>query len=230
MAEEIQKNIGVLPPLPPSAIGKEFVNAVPKVILDTARYIRLPDTDFARPYMSVPGGPTFVWPLGIEGFEIQDQAELGIHKYIGDIELDVEVMHRNQATITISGIFPGHTSTEEHACLRTVFQAVQPPGGKVLHLPHVLSQAQFVACQSLNHIRMRRTSGKTLHTRSWSSELELAQTPLARHQSSLLRLARRLLGHQGLGLPCDGYCKYASQDRTDGLWRCAQVDVALQQN
>jgi hypothetical protein len=148
MAEEIQKNIGVLPPLPPSAIGKEFVNAVPKVILDTARYIRLPDTDFARPYITVPGGPSFVWPLGIEGFEVQDQAELGIHKYIGDIELDVEVMHRNQATITLSGVFPGHTSTENMLGLRTVFQAEQPPGGKILHLPHVLSQAQFSCVRS----------------------------------------------------------------------------------
>jgi hypothetical protein len=149
MAETTQNNIGALPPLPLSAVGDEFANAIPKTIRDTARYLRLPDQDFARPYISVPGGPTFVWPLGIEGFELQDAAELGIHKYIGDIQLDVEVTHRNQATLVLSGIFPGHTSVKNMQALRLVFQAEQPPTGKILHVPGVLAQAQFIACQSL---------------------------------------------------------------------------------
>lgn len=155
----ISSSIGVLPPLPPSAIGEDIANAVPETIRDTARFLLIPDRDFARPYISVPGGPTFVWPLGVEGFEIQDQAELGIHKYIGDIQLDVEVTHRNQTTINLSGVFPGHTSVKNMLALRTVFQAEQPPGGKVLHLPGILSQAQFVACQSLTstHAEDERT-------------------------------------------------------------------------
>lgn len=150
MADETISSIGTLPPLPPSTVGRESANAPPKVILDTARFLLVPDRDFARPYIAVPGGgPTFVWPLGIEGFEVQDAAELGIHKYIGDVELDVEVTHRNQTNIVMTGIFPGHTSVKNMQALRTVFQAEQPPGGKILHLPGVLSQAQFVACQTL---------------------------------------------------------------------------------
>ena len=149
MADELENVVGTGPPLPPGAVTGRVANAVPETIVDTARYLLVPDTDFARPYISVPGGPTFVWPLGIEGFEVQDQAELGIHKYIGDIQLDVEVTHRAQTNITLSGVFPGHTSAENMLALRTVFKAEQPPGGKVLHLPNVLTQAQFVACQSL---------------------------------------------------------------------------------
>lgn len=118
---------------------------------DTARYLVDPDDEFARPFLSVPGGNVFIWPLGTEGFEIVDTAELGRHKYLGDIELDVDVTHRGERTITLSGVFPGWTSTENMLALSTIFYADTPARGKVLHLPGILKSYQYVTCQTLRH-------------------------------------------------------------------------------
>ncbi len=117
---------------------------------DTARYIVDPD-DFARPYLAVPGGRAFVWPLGTEGFEVQEQAELGRHKYIGEIQMDIDVIHKAETIINLSGLFPGWTSVANMNALRQIFYADTPGKGKVLHLPGILPNLQYVVCESLTH-------------------------------------------------------------------------------
>lgn len=111
---------------------------------DTAKYILDPDDDFARPYLAIPRGDAFIWPLGIEGFEVIDQAELGRHKYLGDIEIDVDITHRAETTITLSGVFPGWTAVDNMQALRSIFWAETPERGKILHLPGVLPRLQYV--------------------------------------------------------------------------------------
>lgn len=129
------------------------------VIEDTAKYLLDPDDDFARPYLAIPGGRAFVWPVGVEGFEVVDQAELGKHKYLGEIELDVDVTHKGESTITLSGIFPGWTSTENMLALRAIFYADTPERGKILHLPGIFSNLQYVVCdrEAFTHQQDDRT-------------------------------------------------------------------------
>lgn len=126
---------------------------------DTAKYILDPDDDFARPYIAIPGGAAFVWPVGVEGFEVEDQAELGRHKYLGEIELDVDVIHKAETTITLSGTFPGWTSVENMQALRAVFFADTPERGKILHLPDILPNLQYVVAErgSFSHAQDDRT-------------------------------------------------------------------------
>jgi hypothetical protein len=118
-----------------------------------------PEDDFARPYIAIPGGRAFIWPLGVQGFELQDQAELGRHKYLGEIELDVDVTHKSETTITLSGTFPGWTSVENMNALRAIFYADTPERGKILHLPGILPNLQYVVAEreTFNHAQDERT-------------------------------------------------------------------------
>lgn len=127
---------------------------------DSAWYLINPDTDFARPYLAIPGtSRAFIWPLGTEGFELQDQAQLGRHKYLGDIELDVDVVHKAETTIVLSGVFPGWTSVENMNALRAIFYMDTPERGKILHLPGILPHLQYVVCdnESFRHTEDERT-------------------------------------------------------------------------
>lgn len=123
------------------------------VVMDTAKYLLDPDDDFARPYLAIPGGRAFVWPLGVESFEVADQAELGRHKYLGAIEVDVDVTHRAETTITMSGVFPGWTSVDNMNALRDIFYRETPERGKILHLPGILPNLQYVVGESLRHTK-----------------------------------------------------------------------------
>ena len=126
---------------------------------DTAQYILDPDDDFARPYIAIPGGRAFIWPLGTQGFRLEDAAEIGRHKYLGEIELDVDVTHKAETTIVLSGVFPGWTSVENMNALRAIFYADTPERGKILHLPGILPNLQYVVPerQSFSHAVDERT-------------------------------------------------------------------------
>lgn len=140
------------PPLSPAVKhGVRAINAFTLPEYDTARYLLDPDDDFPRPYLLVPGWRAFIWPLGVEGFEIQDQATLGRHKYLGEIELDVDVTHKGETGITLSGIFPGHTSVANMQALRQVFSVDTPERGKVLHLPGILPNLQYVVGETFTY-------------------------------------------------------------------------------
>lgn len=153
MAERFQFNRARPPRSPQVRHGGSAANAVTaSPSQDTARYLLDPDDDFARPYLAVAGTKTaFVWPVGVEGFDIEDQAVLGRHKYLGDIQLDVDVVHRGEMMITMTGIFPGWTSVDNMSALRQVFRMESPKRGKILHLPGILPHLQYVVCESLRH-------------------------------------------------------------------------------
>lgn len=118
---------------------------------ETAAYVVTPDSDFQRPYLAIPGvNVAYVWPLGVEGFELSVQTDLGIHRYIGEADLDVDVIHKGQKDITLTGLFPGHSSVENMNALQAVYEADTPERGKILHLPGILSRLQYVVGQSMS--------------------------------------------------------------------------------
>lgn len=143
------------PPVSPMARRSSFVDGDE----DTAKYMRVPDDDFSRPYIAVPGGIAFIWPLGVEGFEMTIAAELGKHKYLGEIELDVDITHKAEKNIVLSGVFPGWTSVDNMLALERVFNADTPERGKILHLPGILPNLQYVVCQDgrFSHAEEDRT-------------------------------------------------------------------------
>lgn len=113
---------------------------------DSVAYIQPPDKEFIRPWLMVPNGPVFVFPVGLQGWDITIDPALGIHKYIGDNKVEVSVLHLGEETFTLTGILPGLSSTDALQQLRQVVYAVQPTSGKILSLPGLLPYAQRVAC------------------------------------------------------------------------------------
>src|SRR6267142_156717 len=63
---------------------------------DTAHFVLSPGTDFLRPWLAIRNGPAFQWPLGLEGFQMTVDPQLGIHKYIGDNAVTVDVIHAGE--------------------------------------------------------------------------------------------------------------------------------------
>lgn len=121
---------------------------------DSARYLLTPDEDFSRPYLAVPGvNLAFIWPLGVEGFEIADQADLGKHKYLGTDKMDVDIVHGGETSISMSGIFPGWTAAANLRALRAVFYARSTAIGKILNLPYIFQDLKYVICDNLRHSR-----------------------------------------------------------------------------
>lgn len=130
------------PPLAPSV---SHGRGRTRFLDDSAKYILQPDADFDRPYLAIPGTPrAFVWPLGVEGFELAGNTQLGIHRYLGELELDVSLVHKNETHIRLSGVFPGWTSVENMNALRGIYDADTPERGKILHLPGILPELQYV--------------------------------------------------------------------------------------
>lgn len=136
---------------------------VNRAVVDSAKYIVQPDDDFVRPYLAVPNGRAFVWPVGIEGFELTDTPEVGKHKYLGGVGLDVDVTHRGEGQIALSGTFPGWTSQDNLLNLRDIVYAVAPRNGKILYLPGVLDTIQFVVVTTsvFTHAEDERTQDIT---------------------------------------------------------------------
>jgi hypothetical protein len=130
------------PPLAPSV---RHVGQRTRFVSDSAAYILEPDADFSRPYLAIPGTPrAFIWPLGVEGFELAGNTQLGIHRYLGELELDVSIVHKDEMHIRLSGMFPGWTSVENMNALRAIYDADTPERGKILHLPGILPELQYV--------------------------------------------------------------------------------------
>lgn len=130
---------------------------------DAAHYILKPDLQFYRPWIASPGvgatGRAFIWPLGIEGFTLASTADLGIHKYIGDNDIDVEIIYPDEYHITLSGIFPGKTGAQQARELREVIAHKSSEFGKVLALPLVAERVLYVQVSnySFTHDQEDRT-------------------------------------------------------------------------
>lgn len=120
---------------------------------DSAAFIQPPGQVFYRPWLSVPNGPSFIWPIGLEGFHLEINPSLGIHRYIGGNAVVVNVTHKGEEGITLSGNFPGLTSAKQLQQLRDVVMVDTPPAGKILYLPGVLPYAQRVVVGSASFDR-----------------------------------------------------------------------------
>lgn len=109
---------------------------------DPTRYI-LNNDQFARPSLTS-GTVRFVWPGGIEGFELRGTAELGVHKYIAVGDIDAEVIFPNESRVTMTGTFPGHTGVGNMRALERVILAQSGDAGKRLWLPYIFPEEQMV--------------------------------------------------------------------------------------
>src|SRR5687768_6965786 len=76
---------------------------------DPARYLLTPGVHFRRPFLRIPNGPVFRWPLGTEGFAYSSNAQLGVHRYLGQEDIEVNVIYRDEPHIEMTGSFPGNT-------------------------------------------------------------------------------------------------------------------------
>jgi hypothetical protein len=115
---------------------------------DTARYL-VPDSELyhKRPYLQA-GDDVFVWPVGTEGFRISGNSTLGIHHYIGDDDVDIQVLHRSERRIELSGTFPGRTSGQNKESLEAVLRKPVSDPGKILFLPGILERVQYVEMEN----------------------------------------------------------------------------------
>jgi hypothetical protein len=139
MAEGIGKNPDNQPPL-----IHENDYWYPGVGIDPAAYLLKPDQwVHDRPYITN-GDQHFVFPVGVEGFQEQGQAQLGIHNYIGDNEADGVTVHFDESRITLSGTFPGLTGVLNMRELRTMLRSSQKAAGLFLWAPGVFVQEQYV--------------------------------------------------------------------------------------
>lgn len=133
---------------------------------DSAHYLLRPDVDFYRPWIASPGvgatGIAFVWPLGVEGFTLSSTPELGIHKYIGDNNIDVEVIYPDEFHVVLTGEFPGKTSAENFRALRKVILHKSNTGSKILAVPLVAENLLNVAVSDYSFTRDETDSTQTI--------------------------------------------------------------------
>jgi hypothetical protein len=126
---------------------------------DPAKYL-IPDGQlrYARPRLTS-GTKEFVWPVGTESFRHSGQATVGIRKYIGDNAADVHVVHKDEAHIELTGVFPGLKSVDSMIALKDVITAQTPERGKILTLPGIFEEMKYVAVESyeFNHDQDDRT-------------------------------------------------------------------------
>lgn len=128
---------------------------------DPAKYLIRPSR-FDHPRLSIVGGAEFVWPLGIEGATISGQARLAEHFYIGDNSAVLQVMHRDDRRIELTGQFPGDTGSDFMRDLLEIVAAETPDNGKILTLPGVFPKQQLVVIENYNF-----THAEDDPTKSW---------------------------------------------------------------
>lgn len=97
----------------------------------------------ARPWLDS-GVRIFIWPVPTEGFSRSGQSMLALHHYIGDQFADAQVIHRDEARITLTGVFPGITAQNAMASLVNTLNDDPPDAGMVLNVPGVFDQVKFV--------------------------------------------------------------------------------------
>lgn len=124
---------------------------------DNTVYI-VPRSLWHRPRFYIIGGLSFEWPLGTEDIILSGTVTLAKHLYIGDDIAEVQVVHRDDATVEMSGTFPGKTGAQNMKLCRNVIRAPDPPGHKRLELPGIYPTAQKVVVESYQFQRSRDDS------------------------------------------------------------------------
>lgn len=99
-----------------------------------------------RPYI-INGKKLFVFPVGPEGFRRSGQAQLGLHRPIGHDEVRGVTVHRREARIELSGMFPG-TSAQSNMVNCDDILASSQTNGLSLWVPGVFDAEQFVLPES----------------------------------------------------------------------------------
>jgi hypothetical protein len=128
--------------------------------LDDASYVSKPGINFMRPWLAVRNGAAFQWPGGMEGFSLVIDPTLGIHKYIGDNDAVVEVIHAGEEHFTLSGNFVGDSAPDLIRALRAVVKADSKTEGKILWLPEVVQYAQRVQIVHAEFSRDQEARGR----------------------------------------------------------------------
>lgn len=111
---------------------------------DPASYVQRPGVDFFRPWLAIRGGVAFQWPLGLEGYSLTIDPTLGIHKFIGDNKVVVDVLHAGEEHFTMTGNFPGNSAPKLIQALRDVVYRKTGEEGKILCIPEIMTHAQRV--------------------------------------------------------------------------------------
>lgn len=96
-----------------------------------------------RPHI-VSGARFFAFPVGLEGFDVNGQAQLGIHHYFGDNAVDVRTLHREEGRITLTGTFPGKTAFQNYVDCRDILMSVPPDKGMILYAEGAFGKEAFV--------------------------------------------------------------------------------------
>ena len=115
---------------------------------DPARRL-IPDSQLFHKRPSISSGANvFVWPGGVEGFRSSGQALLGKHYFIGDDDVDVQVIHLDEARFEMSGVFAGKTSVDNMRELKALLASPSPDRGKILYVPGIFERIQYVNCEN----------------------------------------------------------------------------------
>lgn len=141
---------------------------------DDAQYILEPGVAFFRPWIAVRNGPAFQWPLGIEGFNLSIDPTLGIHKFIGDNKVAVDVIHAGEEHFTLNGSFPGDSAPRLIQALRDVVYHGAGEEGKIMYIPEILTHAQRVQV-----VRAEFTRDQDGRGRDHSYSLEVVRIGMA---------------------------------------------------
>lgn len=170
--------------------------------LDPARYLVQPgrvrgagdhsagQLRHARPYI-VSGNRIFVFPVGVEGFRREGQANITTHRYLNEVAVDAHVFHREEAHIELSGTFPGiHAQQQMIECISILRS--KPPVHLVLYAPGVFENQQYVVAEDWNftHVEEDRTHSiaytiRFLRTGEGSAVKDKPGTPAPANPSSV---------------------------------------------
>jgi hypothetical protein len=130
-----------------TGIGSDRPPGVFEASGDTAKFI-VALRRFKRPRLRTGHGDVFVWPVGTEGVTISGQAKLGVHTYIGDDSAEVQVIHRDEARVEMSGVFLGETAPANFRALRAIIISNYDPDGLLLDIPDIFQFEQRVFVES----------------------------------------------------------------------------------
>lgn len=127
---------------------------------DSAVYLMEPGVAFLRPWIAIRNGPAFQWPLGLEGYDLVVNPLLGIHRFLGDNKVDIDVLHAGEEHFTMTGNFPGNSAPALIQALRDVVYQSSGDEGKILFVPEIMSHAQRVQIVNFQASRDQGARGK----------------------------------------------------------------------
>lgn len=142
---------------------------------DPARYLVRDSNLYHRRPSLQSGNLVFVFPVGVEGMRHTGQATLAIHHYFGDDDAEVQILHKDESRIELSGTLPGIRGVESMAALRILIRDTPPDIGKILFLPGIYERVQYVVVESYDF-----THAADDRTHSWDYVITFVRTGAGR--------------------------------------------------